>query len=175
MEAIISFVSALCPEQASKLNLTSARLNMTHLDKNLRSHSETQLNFHQLPKASTRKESASLNDITLETSTCDQTKTDLLSRKSEIKKELRFDDVIHDIQSDALRICNQKIREDPNCNSETWKILEEEISDVKLLIESYHETRQKTITVKRTKISQSNMSSHNLEENNSFQVRTKNF
>ena len=71
------------------------------------------------------------------------TKEDMLLKKSsEKKKELRFDEVIHDLQSDALRICSEKIKENPNnSNSETWKLLEEEISDVKLLIETYHEKR----------------------------------
>ena len=55
---------------------------------------------------------------------------------------MRFDEVIHDLQSDALRICSEKIKQDPgSANTETWRILEEEISDVKLLIETYHEGR----------------------------------
>ena len=91
------------------------------------------------------------------------TKEDMLLKKSnEKKKELRFDEVIHDLQSDALRICSEKIKENPNnSNSETWKLLEEEISDVKLLIETYHEKR---VRVRRTNNIPSNSST---SDNNS--------
>ena len=92
-----------------------------------------------------KKESASLNDISCGNSSMGgktQTKEGLLLSKAGERKKLRFDDVIHDLQSDALRICNEKIKQDPGgANTETWRILEEEISDVKLLIETYHEER----------------------------------
>ena len=94
-----------------------------------------------------KKESASLNDISCGHSSLGgktQTKEDLLLSKAgeQQRKKLRFDEVIHDLQSDALRICSEKIKQDPSsANTETWRILEEEISDVKLLIETYHEER----------------------------------
>ena len=62
-----------------------------------------------------------------------------MKKSVERKKELRFDEVIHDLQSDALRICSEKQKASEGSTAETWKILEEEISDVKLLIETYHE------------------------------------
>ena len=138
---------ALCPEQAAKLELTSARCNFRKLDKKVRRYSETEL-ISEREKVITvprKKESASLTDISCGNSSMGgktQTKEDLLLSKAGERKKLRFDDVIHDLQSDALRICNEKIKQDPGgANTETWRILEEEISDVKLLIETYHEER----------------------------------
>ena len=142
----LTFV-ALCPEQASKLELTSARCNFRKLDKKVRRYSETELisdreKVNTIPR---KKESASLNDISCGNPSLGgktQTKEDLLLSKAGERKKLRFDEVIHDLQSDALRICSEKIKQDPgSANTETWRILEEEISDVKLLIETYHEGR----------------------------------
>ena len=85
----------------------------------------------------------------------------MLRKKSvERKKELRFDEVIHDLQSDALRICSEKQKASEGSTAETWKILEEEISDVKLLIETYHEKsrsgrREKQQTAPCSQIQQS--------------------
>ena len=113
----------------------------------MRRYSETQLitDREKVITAPRKKESVSLNDISCGNSLEEQTQTkeDLLLKKVGERKKLRFDDVIHDLQSDALRICNEKIKQDPDsANTETWKMLEEEISDVKLLIETYHEKRR---------------------------------
>ena len=147
----VNNLKAVCPEQASKLELTSTRCNFAKLNQNFRRYSETNLAVQRPPAKPKKKESMSLNDVSVGDMKKEGTKEDLLKKKpSERKKELRFDEVIHDIQSDALKICNQKIKENPgSSNSETWKMLEEEISDVKLLIESYHEKR--TVTIKRTR------------------------
>ena len=116
----------------------------------MRRYSETELisDREKVITIPRKKESASLTDISCSNSSMmggkTQTKEDLLLNKAagERAKKLRFDDVIHDLQSDALRICNEKIKQDPSsANTETWRILEEEISDVKLLIETYHEER----------------------------------
>ena len=124
----------------------------------MRRYSETELisDREKVIPIPRKKESASLTDISCGNSSTmggkTQTKEDLLLNKAaagERAKKLRFDDVIHDLQSDALRICNEKIKQDPSsANTETWRILEEEISDVKLLIETYHEER----TVRHGKI-----------------------
>ena len=139
---MLSIILALCPEQASKLQLTSARCDFRKLDKKVRRYSETELisDREKVITVPRKKESASLNDISCGNSSLGektQTKEDLLLNKNGERKKLRFDDVIHDLQSDALRICSEKIKQDQN--TETWRILEEEISDVKLLIETYHE------------------------------------
>ena len=107
----------------------------------VRRFSETQLIQKEKITKSAKKESASLNDISEGgREEGQETKQELLQKKSsERKKELRFDEVIHDLQSDALRICNEKQKDCRGSTAETWKMLEEEISDVKLLIETYHE------------------------------------
>ena len=88
----------------------------------------------------------------------------LMKKSSDRKKELRFDEVIHDLQSDALRICSEKQKVTDGSTAETWKMLEEEISDVKLLIETYHEKGNKhqprpasSVTVSTTSLSQSRL------------------
>ena len=104
----------------------------------VRRFSETQLIQKEKITKSAKKESASLNDISEGgREEGQETKQELLQKKSsERKKELRFDEVIHDLQSDALRICNEKQKDCRGSTAETWKMLEEEISDVKLLIET---------------------------------------
>ena len=143
-------LKSLCPDQAAKLELTSTRCRVTKMDQTFRRYSETQLNVpeKQVNKTQKKKESVSLNDIAMKGISNNQepTKQELLTKK---KKELRFDEVVHDVQSDALRICNEKLKE--KSNSDTWRMLEQEISDVKYLIESYHEKR--TVTVKKTRSS----------------------
>ena len=136
------YYSALCPDEAYRLELTSTRCIFSKLtQKQVRRFSETQLTEKQNIQTSDKRESVSLNDISYGAQHNQQeTKQDLLLKKSvERKKELRFDEVIHDLQSDALRICSEKQKASEGSTAETWKILEEEISDVKLLIETYHE------------------------------------
>ena len=132
----------MCPDEAYRLELTSTRCIFSKLtQKQARRFSETQLSEKQNIKKCDKRESVSLNDISCGAQQSQQeTKQDLLMKKSvERKKELRFDEVIHDLQSDALRICSEKQKASEGSTAETWKILEEEISDVKLLIETYHE------------------------------------
>ena len=157
------YYPALCPDEAYRLELTSTRCIFSKLtQKQARRFSETQLSEKQNLKKCDKRESVSLNDISCGAQQSQQeTKQDLLMKKAvERKKELRFDEVIHDLQSDALRICSEKKKCSEGSTAETWKILEEEISDVKLLIETYHEKSrsghgEKQRTTKPSQIQQS--------------------
>ena len=141
LDLIAPLFPALCPEQASKLELTSAR---ARLEPGLRWHSETVLagprgtdQGRVRGEAAGKKESVSLDDIS-----SSQAAAKREAAPAARRKELRFDSVVHDVESDALRIVSERIAREPHgANTATWRLLEEEISDVKLLMETCTERR----------------------------------
>ena len=85
-----------------------------------------------------KKESVSLDDIS-----SSQAAAKREAAPAARRKELRFDSVVHDVESDALRIVSERIAREPHgANTATWRLLEEEISDVKLLMETCTERRR---------------------------------
>ena len=89
-------------------------------------------------EAAGKMESVSLDDIS-----CSQAAAKREAAPAARRKELRFDSVVHDVESDALRIVSERIAREPHgANTATWRLLEEEISDVKLLMETCTERRR---------------------------------
>ena len=89
-------------------------------------------------EAAGKKESVSLDDIS-----SSQAAAKREAAPGARRKELRFDSVVHDVESDALRIVSERIAREPHgANTATWRLLEEEISDVKLLMETCTERRR---------------------------------